>query len=118
MEKYVSPELEYLNGVKPSEMEERERERERERGEHGWKGNGDIVLGLEAIHLDFLQECRTINAEYYSKILLGEAKDKIRFKRKTGGNRISFLQDSARPHTARKTMETIKKLKSQHKNIQ
>ena len=63
------------------------------------------------IHLDFLQEQRTINAEYYSNILLGEVKDKIRSKKTTGGTRISFLQDNVRPHTATKTMETIRKLK-------
>ena len=41
-----------------------------------------------------------------------EIKDKIRLKRKTGGNGISFLQDNVRPHTARKIMETTRKLKS------
>ena len=51
-----------------------------------WKG----VMGL-----DFLQERRTINAEYYSRILFGEAQDKIRTKKKTRGNRIFFLQDNA-----------------------
>ena len=52
-----------------------------------------------------------INAEYYSNILLGQVKDKIQSKRKTGGNRIFFLQDNARPHTARKPMETKRNLK-------
>ncbi len=37
-------------------------------------------------------------------------KEKIRSKRKTGGKRVAFLQDNARPHTA-KTMETLRKLK-------
>ena len=34
----------------------------------------------------------------------------IQSKKKTGGNRTSF-QDKARHHTARNTMETIRKLK-------
>ena len=54
--------------------------------------------------LVYLQDCRTINAEYYSNILLGGVKDKFRSKRKTGENRMSFLQNNARPHTARKIM--------------
>ena len=62
------------------------------------------------IQLDFIQERRTINTKY-SKILLGEVKGKIRSKRKTEGKLISFLQDNARPHTARKIMENIRKLK-------
>ena len=92
------------------------RERERERVEnilHNrqlWTSinpsNTDCANGLH-----FLQESRAINAEHYSNILFGEVKDKIRSKRKTGGNWISFLQDNVRPHTARKTMETFRKLK-------
>ena len=43
--------------------------------------------------------------------MLGEVQNKIWSKRKTGENRISFLQDKVRPHTIRKTMEIIRKLK-------
>ena len=37
--------------------------------------------------------------------------DNIWSKKKTGGNWISFLQDNVRPHTARETMEIIRKVK-------
>ena len=63
------------------------------------------------IHIYFLQERRMINAGYYSNISLGKVNAKIWPKRKIGGNLISFLQDNARPHTYRKTMETTRKLK-------
>jgi hypothetical protein len=32
-------------------------------------------------------------------------KEKIQSKRKTGGKRVAFLQDNARPHTAKTTMD-------------
>ena len=46
-----------------------------------WDWNG-------VIHLDILQDRRTINAEYHSNILLGDVEDKIRSKGKTGWNLI------------------------------
>ena len=75
LEQYVSPELECSNGVKPSDGRERVEKKSRRTISAGkvmatsfwdWKG---------VIHLDFLQDRRTINAEYYSNILLGEVKD-------------------------------------------
>jgi histone-lysine N-methyltransferase SETMAR len=38
-------------------------------------------------------------------------KENIQSKRKTGGKRVAFLQDNARLHTAKTTMETLQKLK-------
>ena len=63
------------------------------------------------IHVDFLIDARTVNASYYSDLLATGVKEKIRSKRKTGGKRVAFLQDNAHPHTAKTTMETLRKLK-------
>ena len=63
------------------------------------------------IHVDFLTDARTVNAAYYSELLATDLKEKLRSKQKTGGKRVAFLQDSARPHTAKTTMETLQKLK-------
>ena len=68
----------------------------------GWQG---------VIHVDFLTDARTVNAAYYSDLLAKDVKEKIRSKRKTGGKRVAFLQDNACPHTAKTTMETLRKLK-------
>ena len=63
-----------------------------------WKG---------VTHLDFLQERRANNAEYYSNILVGEVKDKIWYKRK-----LDFLPSrQCKASHCQKTMETIRKLK-------
>jgi len=62
------------------------------------------------IHVEFLTDARAVNAAYYSDLLATDVKEKIRSKRKTGAKRVAFLQDNARPHTA-KTMETLRKLK-------
>ena len=56
------------------------------------------------IHVDFLTDARTVNATYYSVLLATDVKEKIRSKRKTCGKRVVFLQDNARPHTAKTTM--------------
>ncbi|PNF41810.1 hypothetical protein B7P43_G02600, partial [Cryptotermes secundus] len=63
------------------------------------------------IHVDFLTDARTVNAAYYSDLLATDVKEKIRSKRKTGGKRVAFLQDNARPYTAKTTLETLRKLK-------
>ena len=63
------------------------------------------------IHVDFLTEARKVNAAYYSDLLATDVKEKIRSKRKTGGKRVAFFQDNANPHTAKTTMETLRKLK-------
>lgn len=63
------------------------------------------------IHVDFLTEAKTVSVAYYSQLLATEIKKKIRFKRKRGEKWVAFLQDNARPHTAKTTMETIVKLK-------
>ena len=71
-----------------------------------WKG---------IIHVDFLQERRTINADYYSNILLGEVKNKIWSTRKTGENQIFFLQDNGgASHCQKNHVDTIRKLKWDH----
>ncbi|PNF29571.1 hypothetical protein B7P43_G01924 [Cryptotermes secundus] len=54
---------------------------------------------------------RTVNAAYYSDFLATDVKEKLRSKRKTGGKQVAFLQDNARPHTAKTTLETLRKLK-------
>ena len=59
-------------------------EREREGGRiktkkdnPGWKSNGNIPLKLGRSYLSrLLLECRAMNAEYYSNILLGEVKER------------------------------------------
>ena len=63
------------------------------------------------INVDFLTDARTVNAAYYSDLLATDVKEKIRSKRKTGGKLVAYLQDNARPHTAKTTMETLRKLK-------
>ena len=74
------------NGVKPSKREEREWRTCRLIVNSEHQSPHPYFWDLKGvIHLDFLQECRTINAEYYSNILLGEVKDKIQSKRETGG---------------------------------
>jgi len=63
------------------------------------------------LYVDFLTECHTINAEYYSALLKGPVKTAIKNKRKRVQTSVSFLQDNARPHVAARTMDTIHKLK-------
>jgi transposase len=63
------------------------------------------------IHVDFLTDARTVSAAYYSDLLATDVKGKIRSKWKTGGKRIAFLQDNARPRTAKTIMGTLRKLK-------
>ena len=63
------------------------------------------------IHVDSLTNARADNAAYYSDLLEIDLKEKIRSKRKAGGRRVAFLQDNARPHTTKTTMETLRKLK-------
>ena len=63
------------------------------------------------LYVDFLTECRTVNAEYYSALLEGPVKTAIRNKRKWAQTTVSFLQDNALPHMAARTMDTIHKLK-------
>ncbi|PNF23391.1 hypothetical protein B7P43_G12947 [Cryptotermes secundus] len=62
-------------------------------------------------HVDFLTDARTGNASYYSDHLATDLKEKIRSKWKTGGKQVTFLKDNAHPHTAKTTMETLRKLK-------
>ena len=61
--------------------------------------------------MDFLTDCRTINAEYYSALLEGLVKAATRNKRKRVQTSVLFLQDNIRPHMAARTMDTIQKLK-------
>ncbi|PNF32834.1 hypothetical protein B7P43_G04338 [Cryptotermes secundus] len=75
---------------------------------------GENVPSAEIHHRlqqQYGEEClsRTHVFEWY--LLATDVKEKIRSKRKTGGKRVAFLQDNARPHTAKPTMETLRKLK-------
>jgi transposase len=63
------------------------------------------------LYVEFLTECRTINAEYYSALLEGRVKTAISNNRKRVQTSVLFLQDNARPHMAARTMDTIQKLK-------
>ena len=63
------------------------------------------------LHVDFLHDRRTINAEYYSNLLREHVKPAYRSKRRHKPMRDAILlQDNARPHTARLTMATIAEL--------
>jgi len=62
-------------------------------------------------HVDFLTDARTVNAAYYSHLLATDVKEKIRSKRMSGRKQVAFLQDNTRPHTAKITKETLRKLK-------
>ncbi|PNF25828.1 hypothetical protein B7P43_G11755 [Cryptotermes secundus] len=53
---------------------------------------------------------RKVNAHWVPRTLT-DVNKMIRSKRKTGGKRVAFLQDNACPHTAKTTMETLRKLK-------
>ncbi|KAK9687971.1 hypothetical protein QE152_g35869 [Popillia japonica] len=58
------------------------------------------------IAVDFLTEQRTVNAQYYSNLLKNTVKPAYRSKRRDIPIRSAILlQDNARPHTARLTME-------------
>ena len=63
------------------------------------------------LYVDFLTQRRTINAEYYLALLEGPVKTIIRNKRKRVQISVSFLQDSAHPHVAACTLDTIQKMK-------
>lgn len=62
------------------------------------------------IYVDFLTDARTVIAACYSELLATEIKQKVRSKWKRE-KRIAFLQDNARPYTAKTTMVTLSKLK-------
>lgn len=63
------------------------------------------------IAVDFLTEQRTVNAQYYSNLLKNTVKPAYRSKRRDIPIRSAILlQDNARPHTARLTMETLNEL--------
>lgn len=62
------------------------------------------------LHVDFLHERRTVNAEYYCQ-LLDEAKQAYRRKRRGQPIRnVILLHDNARPHTAAVTREKLEKM--------
>ena len=43
----------------------------------GRKSDGNVLLGLGVIHVDFLTDARTVNAAYYSDLLATDMKEKI-----------------------------------------
>ena len=62
------------------------------------------------IHLDFLPDGETINADYYCRILQ-DVHHNLRHRRRGKKAKIILLhQDNARPHTARKTIDMINEL--------
>lgn len=62
------------------------------------------------VHLDFLPDGETINADYYCRILQ-DVHHHLRHRRRGKKARgILFHQDNARPHTARRTMDKISEL--------
>lgn len=64
------------------------------------------------ILIDYLPKGTTINAAYYSNLLTGPVRTALKEKRKGKLHMRPLLQqDNARPHTARLTMDTIKKLR-------
>lgn len=64
------------------------------------------------IFIDFLEEKRTINSEYYSNLLKGPLREAIRRKRPGMLRKgVIFHHDNARPHTAKHTMETLRNLR-------
>jgi len=78
----------------------------------GRKSDGNVLLGLAGGY-----PCRLSDRSQNSQCSLllrppGNRRErKIRSKRKTGGKRVALLQDNARSHTAKTTMETLRKLK-------
>lgn len=63
------------------------------------------------LYVDFLRTQRTINAAYYSNLLKTHVKPAYRSKRRSIPARSAILlQDNARPHTARLTLDTISEL--------
>ena len=78
----------------------------------GRKSDGNVLLGLAGGY-----PCRLSDRRQNSQCSLllrppgNRREEKIRSKRKTGGKRVTFLQDNARPHTAKTTMKTLRKLK-------
>ena len=63
------------------------------------------------ILIDYLPRGATINAEYYASLLEGPLRDALRKKRPGKLSAKPILQhDNARPHTARLTMEAVKRL--------
>lgn len=62
------------------------------------------------LRIEFLAEGTTINAERYIHTL-NELKNDIRNKRRSGPKPNILLHDNARPHTAVRTKEELKKLK-------
>ena len=54
------------------------------------------------IHINFLEEKRTIDAEYYSNLLKGPVKNAFRRKQQGMPSKgVIWHHDNARPHTAK-----------------
>ena len=69
-----------------------------------WSSQGPIFC-------NYLQDHRTINSQYYSDMIANKVKPAL--KKKCPGwqsKGVILLHDNARPHTAKLTLETIKKL--------
>jgi hypothetical protein len=63
------------------------------------------------LFIDFLIEQRTINADYYSKLLKDRVKPAFRSKRRgRPATSVCLLHDNARPHTAAMTTGTLEEM--------
>jgi histone-lysine N-methyltransferase SETMAR len=69
-----------------------------------WDASGILLV-------DYLEARATINAEYYANLLQNDLHNALRRKRPGKLSKIPLLlHDNARPHTAKRTMETIETL--------
>ena len=70
-----------------------------------WSSQGPIFC-------DYLQDQRIINSQYYSDMTVNKVKPALK-KKCPGWQRkgVILLHDNARPHTAKWTLETIKKVR-------
>ena len=69
-----------------------------------WDCDGIILI-------DYLESGRTINSEYYSNLLRNDLRNALKNKRRGKLSSIPLLQqDNARPHTAARTVDTIRQM--------
>jgi histone-lysine N-methyltransferase SETMAR len=77
------------------------------------KSMGTVFWDMNGvIHVDFLENGVTINAQYYCKLLTGAVRKSIRKKRPGMlSGKVILLHDNARPHTANLTTTTLAKMR-------
>lgn len=69
-----------------------------------WDCDGIILI-------DYLESGRTINSEYYSNLLRNDLRNALKNKRRGKLSSIPLIQqDNARPHTAARTVDTIRQM--------